>query len=194
MDASQITKLRQLQNTTYINRNQTVDSSTLTWRNQIQHSKYIQGIQTCTGLINTDVPTQLPCINNGQNVVDKVCSFGGQGKSITLSMGSTKRYPNVYAGASGSASHIYSSDKILLQQAGRHLCAGLITEQDTYITLPKCSCIDTNGPTPDNPTPSVNNNSNPYLPALDTYYALKNKPIYPQPDKNLIHFVNQCCS
>ena len=47
-----------------------------------------------------------------------------------------------------------------------------------------------------NPLP-INNQSNPYLPAFDTYYAMKNpsaqctKPI---PDQNQKHFVKQCHS
>ena len=187
MDASQITKLRQQQNTVYINRNQTVDSSTMIWRNQIQYSKYIHGVPTCGDVLNLNVPTQLPCGNSDSR------AFGGQGKDTTLSTGSSKRYPNVYAGAAGS--QVYSSDKILLQRAGRNLCAGL-TDQDAYTVLPKCYCVETNGPTVDNPTPSINNNANPYLPPFDTYYKFKNplalnKKILP--DKNAKHFVEPCC-
>lgn len=194
MDASQITKLLQKQNTRYIKRNQSVDSSTMIWRNQIQSSKYVKGVATCTGLINTNVPTQLPCMNEevGLNR-QSVCTFGGQGKDTTLSTGSTKRYPNVYAGASGSASQVYSSEHILLQKAGRNYCAELITEQEPYAVLPHCFTVNTNGPTSDNPTPAVNNNNtNPYLPPFDTYYKFKN-PLAQNteriPDQNSKHFV-----
>jgi hypothetical protein len=189
MDASQITKLRQKQNTVYINRSQTVDASTMIWRNQIQYSKYIQGVATCGNVLNLNVPTQPPCTNNNGTG----CTFGGQGRDIALSTGSTKRYPNVLASATGSASQVYSSDQILLQKAGRHLCAGLITDQDAYTILPKCDCTDTNGPTAANPTPPVNNNANPYLPPFDTHYKLKNGGLSTKPDANAKHFVAPCC-
>lgn len=190
MDASQITKLLQKQNTRYVHRNHAVDSSTMIWQNQIQSSKYVKGVATCTGLQNTNVPTQLPCLNEGQSG----CTFGGQGKDIALNTGSTKRYPNVYAGASGSASQVYTSDTLLLQKAGRHLCTELITEQEPYKVLPECYCVNTNGPTNDNPEPSVNNNNtNPYLPSFDTFYKYKNPPV-PSQDQNLKHFVMKCHS
>ena len=189
MDASKITELRQKQNTVYIKRTNTVDSSTMTWKNQIQSSKYIKGVATCTGLQNTDVPTEAVCSNG-----DGTCSFGGGGKGMTLTTGSTKQYPSVYRGAAGSASEVYSSDKILLQKAGRQYCAELITDQDAYTILPTCYAVNTNGPTLDNPNPSVNNqDTNPYLPAFDTYYKFKNPMINgPIPDKNLKHFVQTC--
>lgn len=189
MDASQITQLRQKQNTVYLHRNNTVDSSTQIWRNQIQSSKYVKGIATCTGLINTDVPTQAVCSNG-----DGTCSYGGRGKQIALTTGSNKHYQSVYAGASGSASETYSSDKILLQKAGRVYCNELITDQDTYTVLPKCYTANTNGPSQDNPNPSVNNNvTNPYLPAFDTYYQFKNRITnQPVPDQNQKHFVKVC--
>ena len=115
MDASQITKLLQMQNTRYINRSTTVDSSTMIWRNQIQSSKYIKGVKTCSGDQNTDVPTETACSNG-----DGTCSYGGGGKQMTLATGSTQHYPSVFRGAAGSASEVYSSDKILLQKAGRN--------------------------------------------------------------------------
>jgi len=160
------------------------------WRNQIQHSKYIHGTPTCGDVLNLNVPTQLPCTTSTG------CTFGGQGRDTTLSTGSTKRYPNVLASAVGSASQVYSSEKILLQKAGRNFCTGLITEQDSYTIYPNCDCTDTNGPTSENPIPSVNNNANPYLPPFDTYYKFKNplalnKKILP--DKNAKHFVEPCC-
>lgn len=189
MDASQITKLLQKQSTRYINRSQTVDSSTMIWRNQIQSSKYIKGVTTCTGIQNTNVPTQLP-----SDLGKGICTSGGQGKDMALSTGSTKRYPSVYAGASGSASQTYSSDTILLQKAGRALCAELITEQDSYTVLPECLCVNTNGPTVDNPNPTVNNNdTNPHLPPFDTFYKFKNA-LPPSHDQNQKHFVMKCHS
>ena len=189
MDASQITKLRQKQNTVVLNRSQTVDSSTMIWRNQIQSSKYIKGVATCTGLRETDVPTEAICPNGNGTF-----SFGGGGKQMTLATGSTQQYPSVYRGAVGSASQTYSSDKILLQKAGRAYCAELITDQDPYTILPKCYASNTNGPSKTNPNPAVNNqDSNPYLPPFDTHYKFKNKlNTLPMPDKNLKHFVKKC--
>ena len=190
MDASQITKLLQKQNTVYLNRSQTVDSSTMIWRNQIQSSKYIKGVATCTGLQQTDVPTEAICPNGNGTF-----SFGGSGKQMTLATGSTQQYPSVYRGASGSASETYSSDKILLQKAGRAYCAELITAQDPYTILPTCYAANTNGPSAANPTPAVNNqDSNPYLPPFDTYYQFKNKlNTSPIPDQNQKHKIEPCC-
>ena len=167
MDASQITKLLQKQNTRYIHRSQTVDSSTLTWQNQIQSAKYIKGT----------VPTQ--CANG---------SYGGQGKDTTLITGSTQRYPNVYAGASGSASQVYSSDKITLQLANNNACGPAAL--NATVVLPDCYCTNTNGPVDSNSIP-VNNATNPYLPAFDTFYNYKN-PCFPSKDVNQKHFVMNC--
>jgi len=189
MDASKITELLQKQNTRYIDRSKTVDSSTMIWMNQIQSSKYIKGVATCTGLQNTNVPTQAVCPDGNGN-----CSYGGQGKQMALTTGSTQRYPSVFAGAVGSASQTYSSDAILLQKAGRHYCAELITEQDPYTVLPVCYDVNTNGPTKTNAVPSTNNNqTNPYLPPFDTYYKFKNQLVTkPVRDQNLKHFVKKC--
>ena len=187
MDASKITELRQKQNTVYINRSNTVDASTMTWRNQIQSSKYIKGVTTCSGLQNTDVPTQAVCPNG-----DGTFSFGGRGKGTALATGSSQHFLNVYSGAAGSAAEVYSSDKILLQKAGRQYCAELITDQDAYTVLPNCVSVNTNGPTSANPDPAINNqDTNPYLPPFDTYYKFKN-PQAPIIDQNQKHFVKSC--
>ena len=187
MDASKITELLQKQNTVYLHRSNTVDSSTMTWRNQIQSSKYIKGVATCTGLQNTDVPTEAVCPNG-----DGTFSFGGGGKQMTLATGSSQQYPSVYRGAAGSASAVYSSDKILLQKAGRNYCAELITDQDMYTVLPKCVTVNTNGPTSANPDPAINNqDTNPYLPPFDTYHQFKNAPA-PVIDQNKKHYVQYC--
>jgi len=161
----------------------------MTWKNQIQSSKYIKGVATCTGLQNTDVPTQAVCPNG-----DGTFNFGGRGKGIALATGSSQHVLNVYAGAAGSAAEVYSSDKILLQRAGREYCAELITDQAAYTVFPSCTSVNTNGPTSSNPTPTVNNqDTNPYLPPFDTYYKFKNPQISsPMPDKNLKHFVKYC--
>jgi hypothetical protein len=176
MDASKITELLQKQNTKYINRCKTVDSSTLIWKNQIQSSKYIKGVATCSGEQNTNVPTIASCNN----------SFGGAGRTTSIQTGSSEQFLSVYAGASGSASRIYSSDSILLQKAGNESCANT---SEGYVVLPNCDCTNTNGP--NNDTVPVNNQSNPYLPQFDTYYAMKT-PCIPVRDANQKHFVKEC--
>jgi hypothetical protein len=184
MDASQITKLREKQQVQYINRNNSVDSSTMIWRNQIQSSKYIKGTTTCTGLQQTSIPTE-PVCSNGNGTF----SFGG-GKEMSLATGSLQKYPSVFRGASGSASETYSSDKILLQKAGNAYCAGT-TAQALYTVLPVCDCTNTNEPVFNNVS-TVNNKTNQYLPSFDTYYNLKN-PCFPSIDQNKKHYVQKCC-
>jgi len=180
MDASQITKLLQKQHTRYIHRSQTVDSSTLTWKNQIQSSTYIKG----------NIPTQtiVGCpTTNGSGE----CSYGGQGKDVAIMTGSTQRYPNVYAGASGSASQVYSSEQIMLQQAGKQSCGVPGAMVESYVIQPECYCANTNGPSVENENPSINNTTNPYLPPFDTFYKLKT-PCFPSQDQNQKHFVAHC--
>jgi hypothetical protein len=174
MDASQITKLLQQQNTRTLSRAQTVDSSTLTWQTQIRSSTYIKG---------TSVPTQGCANQNGG------CSYGGQGKQMTLMTGSTQMVPSVFSAATGSATRVYSSEAILLQKAGQHACS---VATDRVITLPACDCTDTNGPTASLSDPPINHQANPYLPAFDTYHALKN-PCFPTQDQNQKHYVSNCC-
>jgi hypothetical protein len=209
MDASQITKLLQIQNTRYINRNQTVDSSTLTWKNTIQSSKYIQGVKTCDGQQNCNIPTNPCCANQNTQLQNTgTYSFGGAGRTTALQTGSPQQFLNVLAGAKGSAGHIYSSENITLQKAGNQSCGVVSPTQppfpdNAFITLPACYCVDTNGPTNSNstqlsnPTVSgtvpINNQSNPYLPAFDTYYAMKNPQCnFPVQDQNQKHFVKEC--
>jgi len=217
MDASKITQLLQKQNTRYINRCQTVDSSTLIWKNQIQSSKYIKGVKTCDGDQNCNVPTN-PCRADQTSINGVVqntgtYSFGGSGRTTALQTGSPQQFLSVLAGASGSGSQVYSSESILLQAAGRNSCgvAGVNpAPSNSYVVLPggdpatsnaelqvpSCSylCTNTNGPT-NNGTVPVNNNLNPYLPQFDTYYRFKN-PIAqctgPVQDQNQKHFVKEC--
>jgi hypothetical protein len=201
MDASQITKLMQKQNTTFINRSKVNDSSTLLWQKQIESSKYIRGVATCSGEKNTNVPTQ-----NGCSEGNGICNFGGSGKSVALMTGSPQRFLNVYSGSSGSGSQIYSSEQILLQKAGNNSCGVPGTNPaptNSYVILPRCDCTNTNGPTTNNETigadgtVTVNNNSNPYLPQFDTYYKFKTPSAQCKtgcPDENLKHFVKQCHS
>ena len=221
MDASQITKLLQIQNTRYINRNQTVDSSTLIWKNQIQSSKYIKGVPTCNGQQNPNVPTNPCCpdqvLVNGQLQNTGINSFGGSGRTTSIQSGSPQQFLNVLSGASGSASQIYSSENITLQRAGKESCGVTSSTQpnypdNSYVVLPggdpagsnaqlqnpSCSylCTNTNGPVDGSSVP-VNNNLNPYLPQFDTYYAMKNPSAQcnqPIQDQNQKHFVKQCHS
>jgi len=229
MDASQITKLLQIQNTRYINRSQTVDSSTLTWKNQIQSSKYIKGVKTCDGQQNTNVPTNPCCADqvaiNGVLTNTGTYSFGGSGRTTAIQNGSPQQFLNVLSGAAGSASQVYSSESVTLQRAGKESCGvpGVSpAPENSYVILPACYCVDTNGPTATTPSQlsnpvvtgistitgnpndlPVNNQSNPYLPPFDTYYRFKN-PQCPtgrtgpnqvsatMPDQNLQHFVKVC--
>ena len=187
MDASSIIKLLQKQNTRFINRCQTQDSSTLTWQNNIQSAKYIKGVPTCNGEQNTNVPTQPACPStNG------ICNYGGQGKQTTLMTGATQQFPNVFAGATGSASIEYSSDQVMLQKAGKQACGVPGTSpapENSYVVLPECYCSNTNYS-----STIINNNQNPYLPQVDTYYAMKNPVCRNVPDQNQKHFVKQCHS
>ena len=194
MDASKITQLRQIQNNRYVNRNKTLDSSTLIWKTQIQSSKYIKGVATCSGDQNVNVPTQTAC--SGQN---GTCNFGGSFTTIAIATGSSQHFLTSYAGASGSAGEVYSSERILLQKAGKNSCGiagtnpapqnsyvvypgGDPTTSNSQLQVPSYSyyCTNTNGPTESNPTiglpgsNTINNNSNPYLPPYDTYYLMKN--------------------
>jgi hypothetical protein len=146
MDASKITQLLQKQNTRYINRNQTVDASTLIWKNQIQSSKYIKGTPTCTGPAVCNIPTNPACPdfvttpNSSQLVTNGVNSFGGAGRTTAIQSGSPQQFLSVYAGASGSASQVYSSEIILLQRAGKEACGVSSTTTpapaNTYVVLP----------------------------------------------------------
>jgi hypothetical protein len=221
MDASQITKLLQIQNTRYINRNKPVDSSTLIWKNQIQSSKYIKSVKTCEGEQNWNVPTNPCCadqepVNNGvQNT--GTYSFGGSGRTTSLQTGSSQQFLNVLSGAAGSAAEVYSSERILLQKAGKESCGVPGTNpapENSYVVLPACYCVDTNGPTGNSSAilsnPSVpgnslltgnpnnlpiNNQTNPYLPPFDTYYRFKNPSALntgPIQDQNQKHFVKEC--
>ena len=223
MDASQITKLLQIQNTRYINRNKAVDSSTLIWKNQIQSSKYIKSVKTCEGEQNWNVPTN-PCCANQQPVNGGVqntgtYSFGGSGRTTSLQTGSSQQFLSVLSGAAGSAAEVYSSERILLQQAGKESCGVTSPTEPNYPTnsfviLPPCYCVDTNGPTGDSSStlsnPAVpgnstitgnpnnlpiNNQTNPYLPPFDTYYRFKNPSALntgPVQDQNQKHFVKEC--
>jgi hypothetical protein len=208
MDASQITKLLQKQNTRYINRCQTVDASTLIWKNQIQSSKYIKGVPTCEGEQNCNIPTNPNCSDgNG------ICSFGGGGRTTSIQSGSPQKFLSVLAGAAGSGAEVYSSERIILQQAGKQSCGvpgvnpaptnsyvvlpgGNPLTSNASLQTPSCSyiCSNTNGPVNGSDVP-INNNLNPYLPPFDTYYSMKNPQCnFPVQDQNQKHFVKECHS
>lgn len=176
MEASQIIKLLQKQNTRHIHRPQTMDSSTLTWKQQIQSSTYVHGLHT---------PLSSSCCSesNGQR------NYGGQGKQVTLATGSTQQFPNVFSSAKGSASEIYSSDRVLLEQVGKHACA-IQNEISSSITLPDCYCSSNNLPTNES---QINPQNNPYLPVFDTYYRFKNA-CDPVIDQNKKHYIHRCHS
>lgn len=179
MEASQITKLLQKQNTRHIQRPQTVDSSTLTWKQQIQSSTHVHGLHQTN--------PRPPCCETGG-----LSHYGGQGKQTTLLTGSSQQYPNVFASASGSASEVYSADRLLLQMAGKHACA-IQANLTGSIEVPNCFCENTNIPAED--STQVNPQTNPYLPAFDTYYRFKNQlTTQPVPDANLKHHVTTCHS
>jgi hypothetical protein len=186
MDASQITKLYQKQNARYINRCQTVDSSTLTWKSQQQSSSYIQGVRTCSGQVACNIPTQAACsTGNG------ICSYGGQGKSMTLMTGATQQFPNPLASAAGSASRVYSSENIMLQKAANNICGEaplLPAPTNFYVVTNICpdECTNSNYS-----STIINNQTNPYLPPIDTFYSSKN-PCVPSIDQNQKHQVIKC--
>lgn len=101
MDASKVIELHRVQANRYINRAKTVDSSLQTWRNQIQSSRFISDT-----LVRTP-PNADPCTNptNFNQVIGCRCS-------------SEANMPG-----SGSATTVYSVEKILLQAAGNAECA-----------------------------------------------------------------------
>jgi len=189
MDASTITKLLQKQNTRYINRCQTVDASLQTYRNQIAQSKYVKRTPDCQQELN--------CFNNvspgcpGPNGIN---AYGGDGRSTTLITGSPQQYPNPLGSASGSDGTVYSSDNIMFQRAGKQQCGVPGTSpapENSYVVLPVC--CDTIYSNTNYSNTIINNNNNPYLPQVDTYYAMKNPTCnYPVQDQNQKHFVKQC--
>jgi hypothetical protein len=178
MDASKITELRAKQANRYINRAKTVDSSTLTWQNQIMSSRFIA----------STVPLSVDPNSPYSQVVNcTTCSAESLIAIQSNSVGQTAPlYPNPRLGT-GSASVVYSCDKILLQRAGNAQCCnsplnlpvvpGLATTQNApepytmnqtvqasqYVILPACDCTDTNAGAPDP------NNPNAMLPPASGY-------------------------
>lgn len=179
MDASKITELRQKQLTNYTSRNKPMDSSTLTWMQQMRSSR-----NQCTPQPIVPTPSQQAT----------GC------KKTTLSTGSTVLYPNAMASATGSASRVYTSQLLTMQQAGQQSCEPFSSTANTpYAIAPRCeeTCLQTNGPTAANPNPIINHQGNPYLPPFDTFRRLKNREariILPVPDANQRHSIEPCCN
>lgn len=170
-----ITKLRTKQLTHYTNRQQTVDSSTLVWMKQIQSARVCN--QPPTSCLQSEEPPP--------------CCEGGKGRDTALMTGSSVRYPSVLTGAKGSASRVYSSEMITMQRAGATLCE-MPSANGSSMEIESCNCTSTNGPSSANPTPVVNHQGNPYLPAFDTYYSLKHA-CMPTQDQNQKHGVVKEC-
>lgn len=215
MDASKITELMQKRNNIFINRAQTVDSSTLIWKNRIESSKYIAKnnviptVTKCSLLQTThemmDVAVQDPddedvmmCKTSTScyDTSTKQCFYGGSMKGTTIMTGSPQVFPNLFAGSAGSGSFVYSSDNIILQKVGINSCCTPGTAMGapgSYIVLDPCYCVNTNAPVPvyiEENEITLNANRNPYLPYFDEYYALKNKTCVPCADQK--HFVKKC--
>lgn len=192
MDASKITELLQKQNTRYINRCQTVDCSLQTYRNQIAQSKYVKGVPDCNNESNRLNPEAICCPGSESNGIN---AYGGVGRSTTLVTGSPQQFPNPLASAAGSDAFQYTSENIMLQKAGKQQCGVPGTSPaptNSYVVLPICPDISSN--TNYSPT-IINNNNNPYLPQVDTYYALKNPTCnFRVQDQNQKHYVKQCHS
>ena len=137
MDASKITELRQKQANRYINRAQCVDSSTLTWMNQIRSSTFL--------------PSLIPNSPNYSQVIS--CNNCSAESKIALSSNSVgavaAKYPNPTLG-SGSATTVYTAQNLTMYKAGHVQCceAPLNTPQNPiesqFITLPDCYCSNSN--------------------------------------------------
>lgn len=163
MDASQITKLRQIQSTRSIQAARSYDSSFQTQIRRLQVNHHLQGVVECDGQMVT-APTPAVCCD-GQ--------YGGNGASTSLSTDSSKRVPNPMYRAEGSGTRVYTTESILLQAASR--ATGCAPPPSDSIVQPQLYCNDTNGPTNAIPAESlpINNQSNPYLPPYDTYHSMK---------------------
>jgi hypothetical protein len=138
MDASKITELRQKRANVFINRAQTVDSSTLTYNNMLQASKYVAtqapvtnvaGCNTCGGM--SQVATGTAGVGNGAVAL--------VGQTVLLPTPPPLK-PNPFFNMKGSGAFVYSSENITLQRAGQATCGVATVNQQQYITLPRCFC------------------------------------------------------
>jgi hypothetical protein len=155
MDASKITQMRQKQANKYINRAQVVDSSTLTWQNQIQASKYVASQAPYADLPGCQVCGTFSTVNVGSGGVGPgAVQVNTDGGPPVYEITPGPRKPNPLFGGSGSASRVYSSANIAYMRAGQNACAAanpqseyvcqtlLPEQQQTQLiqTLPTCFC------------------------------------------------------
>jgi len=141
MDASKITELRQKQANKFINRAQTVDASTLTWKRQIESSKYVAtqapvlngaGCQTCGP--NSTVSTSTQGVGPNAFYIDG---------TNTLYVVPPLNYPNPMFSAKGSAGSYVSCEQIAYMRAGQNSCGVAPLSVGTLVqTLPSCFCGD----------------------------------------------------
>jgi hypothetical protein len=141
MDASKITELRQKQANKYINRAQTVDASTLTWKRQIESSKYVAtqapvlngaGCQTCGP--NSTVSTSTQGVGPNAFYIDG---------TNTIYVVPPLNYPNPMFSAKGSAGSYVSCEQIAYMRAGQNSCGvAPLSFGNLVQTLPSCFCGD----------------------------------------------------
>lgn len=193
MDASKITELRRIQANRFINRAKVIDSSLLTWKTQIESSKFI-----------ADTSYRISSINNSDGCIRPTqfnqplgCQCASD-SNISIQSGGVK-YPNPASAGTGSASVEYSGEKILFQRAGMAECGNRplnvsstdapgfsnilaniistsvdsitelnIVQASQYIILPACYCNNTNIGSISDINPNMMNSPangyNPYLP------------------------------
>jgi len=155
MDASKITQMLQKQANKYINRAQVVTSSTLTWQNQIQASKYVASQAPYSDLPGCQVRGTISTVSIGSGGVGPgavVIAMSGDQPIYQLTPGPLK--PNPLFGGAGSGSRVYSCASIAYMLAGQNACA-TANPQSEYVcnqqlsqqqqvqliqTLPTCFC------------------------------------------------------
>jgi hypothetical protein len=187
MDASKITELRQQQANRYINRAQVVDSSTLTWKKQIESSKYVA--------TQAPVNDEPGCVGCGPNALVSTSTQGVGPNAFyingtnTIYVPPALLYPNPMYSAKGSAGSYVSCDQIAYQLAGKNSCGVAPLSAGLVQTLPSCFCGDadiyyqpnnqggSNLIVPPNVDPS-NNWLNPYLPIPQPYIGFTQQPVY----------------
>lgn len=168
MDASKITELRQKQITNYIHTKTPTDASVLTWCKQ-----------TCASRFMADTVKRNP--NNVANLCTTPtnynqvigCTNCSAEANITMQTNGIGRQnyirPNPTLG-SGSATNVYSSDKVLYYHAGNaNANLSFNTSSNAYISTHSCYCSNTNISSFNEGTgifvpPPENNGFNPYLP------------------------------
>lgn len=166
MDASKITELRQKQITNYIHTTKPVDAGVLTWYKQTCSSRFMAD----TVKRNPDNIANL-CMsptNYNQVIGCTNCSAESNITMQTNGIGQQNYMrPNPTLG-SGSATNVYSSDKVLYYHAG-NANLSFNPSSNAYISVPSCYCSNTNISSFNEGTgifvpPPENNGFNPYLP------------------------------